>query len=138
MIEQLKQDLVKDEGWIRYAYLDSLSYWTIGCGILIDQRNGGGLRDEEIDFILDNRIRLVVEELSTRWPPFQACPEPVQRALCNMAYQMGVGGLLRFQKALAAIEAGDYEEGADEMLRSRYAVQTPARAARVSALIREG
>jgi lysozyme len=138
MIEQLKQDLLRDEGVVKYVYVDSLGYWSIGAGFLVDQRKGGGLRDEEIDFILDNRIRLVVEELSTRWPPFQACPEPVQRALCNAAYQLGVGGLLRFQKALAAIEAGDYEEGADEMLRSRYAVQTPARAARVSALIREG
>lgn len=35
-----------------HAYQDSLGYWTIGVGFLIDGRKGGRLPDAVRDFVL--------------------------------------------------------------------------------------
>ena len=55
-----------------------------------------------------------------------------RRALLDMAYNMGVPGLLGFQKMWAALAAGDYERAAEEALDSVYARELPARAGRVA------
>jgi lysozyme len=53
----LKQQLIREEGAESCAYQDSLGYWTIGVGRLIDSRKGGGLSNEEIDMLLENDIK---------------------------------------------------------------------------------
>jgi len=63
-------------------------------------------------------------------------PPDVRRALLNMAYQLGVSGLLNFSKMLTALQAGDREEAAREALDSLWAKQTPNRARRVALLLR--
>jgi GH24 family phage-related lysozyme (muramidase) len=49
-----------------------------------------------------------------RWPSF---PEPAQEALFDMAFNLGIGGLRKFVKLLAAVEAGDWETAALESYR---------------------
>lgn len=56
--------------------------------------------------------------------------------MANMAYQLGVSGVLRFRKMLEALRAGDREKAAEEALDSAWATQTPERAQRVARLIR--
>jgi lysozyme len=53
----LRRMLEDEEGRVPHAYPDSLGYWTIGVGRLIDRRKGGGLSDDEIDYLLANDIR---------------------------------------------------------------------------------
>jgi lysozyme len=50
-------ELRRDEGVDRSAYQDHLGFWTIGVGRLIDRRKGGGLSDEEIDYLLQNDVK---------------------------------------------------------------------------------
>lgn len=126
------KQLKRDEGEKLYAYQDTLGYWTVGIGILIDQRKGGGLRPEESEFIFRNRLKLLDEELA-RVLPWISKLDPARRGvLLNMAYQMGVIGLLGFKTTLALVEAGKYQEAAAQMLQSKWAKQTPARAQRLS------
>jgi lysozyme len=56
----------------------------------------------------------------------------------NMAFQMGVDGLLKFNKTLTLVEQGKYKEAADNMLKSLWAKQTPARAERMAQQMRSG
>ena len=135
MRQQLRADLIRDEGWRRHVYLDSLGYATIGFGFLVDERRGSGLPKQIADAWLDHLIDRKATLLRQRWPAFDEQPEDVQRALLNMSYQLGVGGLLNFRNMLAALEAGDRQEAARQALDSRWARQTPARAQRVAALI---
>lgn len=137
-IDTISADLEDDEGRIKHAYLDSEGFITIGVGFLIDERKGGGLDDEEIDFILAHRIKKKMAELDARLPQWNTYPENARRAVLNMAYQLGVSGLLAFRKTIAALDAGDYAKAADEALDSRWAKQTPNRATKVTALMREG
>lgn len=136
MIDQLIADLKRDEGFVSHAYKDSLGYLTIGYGFLIDQSRGGGIPEDIARIWLLALVAHKLEDLAQAWPPFVQQPEQVRRALANMAYQLGVPGLMRFKKMLAALEREDRAEAAREALDSRWARQTPNRAARVAKLIR--
>lgn len=43
--EGLREQLLRDEAMVEHAYRDSLSFWSIGCGKMIDPRKGGRLPD---------------------------------------------------------------------------------------------
>ena len=88
-MSELYKQLKRDEGEVLHVYKDSLGYYTIGVGILVDKRKGGGLRPEESEFIFQNRMRLVREELTQRIPWMTKLDEARQGVLLNMAYQMG-------------------------------------------------
>lgn len=131
MIEQLTKQLRRDEGEKLAAYQDHLGYWTIGVGRLIDDRKGGGLTAEESAYLLQNDIDRKEAALVKALPWVNSLSEARKGVLVNMAFQLGVAGLLAFKNTLKAIEAGDYEAGAAGMGNSKWAQQTPGRCARL-------
>jgi lysozyme len=128
----LTEQLRRDEGTESCAYQDSLGYWTIGVGRLIDARKGGGLSNEEIDYLLDNDIKAKTREVLLALPWAARLSEPRRAVLVNMAFQMGTKGLLAFHRTLGSVEDGHYGEAALGMLDSTWAKQTPARAMRLA------
>ena len=138
MISELTKQLRADEGVVSHAYTDSLGYWTIGVGRLIDKRKGGGLRPFEIDYLLRNDIEDRINELTKRLPWFQNLDDARRGVLLNMSFQMGVDGLMQFRNTLEMIKQGDYDKAADGMLNSLWARQTPERAKRLSIQMRTG
>jgi lysozyme len=136
--KKIVDDLKRDEGFVRHAYADHLGFLTIGYGRMIDQKRGGGISQAEADFLLKNDIQRVYSEVMTALPWALKLTEGRQRALVNMAFQMGIGGLLGFKNTLALIKAGKYTDAADNALKSKWASQTPIRARRVADLIRKG
>lgn len=138
MKTDLRKQLRLDEDVRKHVYKDHLGFYTIGVGRLVDDRKGGGLRDVEIDFMLNNDIDDRIDALSRRLPWFQNLDDARKGALLNMAFQLGTDGLLAFKNTLKLIEQGDYETASREMLKSLWAKQTPARAKRMSEQIRTG
>lgn len=143
MIRELTAQLKRDEGEVKnngrhVAYQDHLGYWTLGIGRLIDGRRGGGLTDHEAEYLLSNDIHARQRQLSGKLPWFSGLDQARRGALINMAFQLGVGGLLNFKKSLALMADGRYDLAADEFLRSNWAKQTPERARRVTDQIRRG
>lgn len=130
------QQLYRDEGWRPYAYRDHLGFLTLGYGFLIDERKGGRIPQPVADFWLRWEIEDRRQQLRDRLPFYEHLPQQVQVALINMAYQLGVPGLLNFRRMLAALSRGDRVAAAEEALDSQWAKQTPKRAARVAAAIR--
>jgi lysozyme len=51
---------------------------------------------------------------------------------------MGLKGLLQFKLMLGSVEDGQYVEAAAEMVKSRWAMQTPARAYRLASQMETG
>lgn len=138
MIKDSYSQLRRDEGERLSAYQDHLGFWTIGVGILIDARKGGGLLPEESEFIFQNRLKLLNADLEKRLPWIKKLDPARRGVLVNMAFQMGVAGLLGFKNTLALIERGEYEKASREMLGSKWAQQTPARANRLSVQMSSG
>jgi lysozyme len=138
-MNNLTRQLRGDEGTKACVYKDHLGFWTIGTGRLVDDRKpGAGLRPKEIDFMLANDIEDRVQALSKRIPWFLSLDEARQGVLLNMSFQLGVDGLLAFTTTLAHVRAGRYTEAAQAMLQSKWAKQTPERAARMSKQMETG
>lgn len=137
--EMATAHLRTEEGVRKAAYQDHLGWWTIGVGRLIDARKGGGLSDDEIDYLLANDIAKVQRQMAG-WPAWEKVKaDPVRAtALISMCFQLGSQGLAGFKNTLAMIAAGRWADAAKNMLQSKWAQQTPARARRIAAMIETG
>jgi lysozyme len=138
MKDKLTRQLRRDEGEVLHAYQDHLGYWTLGVGRLIDIRKGGGITSEEAAYLLSNDIDRKQAELVKQLTWTTTLDEARFGVLMNMAFQMGVKGLMGFKNTLAMIKDGEYEAAADGMLNSLWAKQTPERAKRLSEQMRTG
>lgn len=138
MNRHIAPHLRREEGFRSYAYKDHLGFWTIGFGRLIDHRKGGGITWEEGDYLLSNDITSREVALAHAIPWYNDLDPVRQAVLLSMAYQMGIDGLLGFKNTLARVSSGDYAGAAEGMLHSRWALQTPARADRLSHAMRTG
>jgi lysozyme len=137
-MSRVAQQLRFEEGSVRHAYPDHLGYWTIGVGRLIDKRKGGGLSDDEIEYLLDNDLKHIDARLTAALPWFKNLNEARQGVLIGMAFQMGVEGLLQFKRTLAEVRDERYAQAAAYMLESLWAKQTPARARRMARQMETG
>lgn len=137
-MEILRDELIRDEGVVLHAYRDHLGYVTIGIGRLIDKRRGGGITRSEAEYLLSNDLRRIEKEMQSRLPWLSSLDDARQRALLNMAFQMGVAGVMKFTNTLRMIEQGKYKEAGVNARLSKWYKQTPARAERVIKLIEQG
>lgn len=135
---KLTKQLRRDEGEKLFAYKDSLGYLTIGVGRLIDKRKGGGISPEESAYLLSNDIDKKDVDLRSRLPWFHSLNEARQGALLNLAFQLGVDGLMGFHQTLAAMRDEHYADAANHLLQSLLAKQTPERAKRIARQIETG
>lgn len=133
-------DLIRDEGFEPFAYRDHLGKLTIGVGFLIDPDEPGRIEMPRavanlwmLDILKERR-----RALDAAIPWWTELSDGRQRALLNMAYQLGTAGLLKFKIMLGLLEAQLWKAAADEALDSKWARQTPARAKRVSDLLEHG
>jgi len=130
--------LTRDEGFLKSAYTDSLGYWTIGIGRMVDARKGGGITRQEAEYLLANDIQRAALELDANLPWWKAMSTPRRVVLISMVFQLGLQGTLNFRNTLKAMQEGRYEDAAMGMLASRWATQTPLRVARLAAVMSSG
>lgn len=141
---RMTAELAFEEGEVKHSglhvvYQDHLGFWTLGRGRLVDRRRGGGLSDAEVDFLLSNDIDQRHALLQRVLPVYKKLSDVRQRALLNMAFQMGIEKLLTFKKMLSALEAGDWLLAEHHALDSKWAREdSPARARRVAESLRTG
>jgi lysozyme len=130
LIDQLK----RDEGVRSTVYLDSRGIPSIGVG-----RNlrDVGLSDSEVDFLLANDIQRAENGLSGfAW--YQGLDDIRKAAVTNMAFNLGVAGLLHFPHMIAALTKQDWVTAASEMSNSEWAQQVGDRATRLEHQILTG
>lgn len=128
LLEQIKFE----EGFYGEPYFCTENKLTVGYGTTFP------LTTEEAELLLKHRLYKKIEQLQKEKPIVLKLDETRQNALYDMAYQLGVNGLLKFRKMWLAIESGDFEKAYIEALDSRWAKQTPNRAKRVATKLKEG
>lgn len=126
------------EGRVPHAYQDSLGYWTIGVGHLIDKRKGGKLPDSIIDILLEHDIHEHRKEMLAALPWANQLDEVRQAVLTDMAFNLGVNGLLGFKNTLESVRLGLYHKAAGQMLQSKWATQVGQRANRLAVMMETG
>jgi lysozyme len=135
----LREQIQRDEGgYRRFAYQDSETYWTIGFGRCIDARKGEGITLTEAELMLDHDIDTFSANVLAALPWTAGMDEVRRGALVNMAFNLGIAGLLGFKKALEAMQRGDWFTAAAHMMDSRWAGQVGIRAERLAEQMRSG
>lgn len=86
------------------------------------------MTEPQAQWMLEQHLHARAAEIQKAWPPFASQPGSVQRVLLEMAYQLGVAGLLMFTKMLHCLAIGDRSGAAREVRHSTLATQTPSRA----------
>jgi GH24 family phage-related lysozyme (muramidase) len=66
----------------------------------------------DIDALLLSDIERFASQLAAALPNWASYPEPAQEALFDMAYNLGVAGLLKFHQMLAAVDSGQWDKAA--------------------------
>lgn len=132
--QRVAEQLLVDEGLRLKPYRCTAGRLTIGVGRNLDDR---GISQAEALSLLDNDIGECWARLSANLPWLATAPEPVQEALVNMAFNLGVNGLLQFSTTLGHLQACRYAEAAQAMLASAWARQVGKRAERLAAQVRK-
>lgn len=137
---QFRDDLVADEGLRQHAYADGGGVWTIGVGHTGPEVRCGLIWSREACLAaLERDIARAEQGLDARLPWWRKLSPERQDVLANMAFNLGVEGLLAFRHTLAAVQAGDYAVAAERMLASEpWRSQVGARAERLAAQMRTG
>jgi len=130
--------LSQHEGRIGHVYKDSLGYLTIGVGHLVDERKGGKLPEHIIDALLDYDMAEHWTELLEKLPWVQNLDDVRQAVLLDMAFNLGVDGLLKFKNTLRLVHEADYRAASRNMLDSLWARQVKTRAVRLSRMMETG
>jgi lysozyme len=108
---------------------------TIGYGFNLQ---ADGLSEEESSLVLQYRTWKRYVSLIVALPWVKTLDAARQGVLLNMAYNLGVTGLLEFKLTLAAVQAQLWENAAAHMLESKWADQVGPRAQRLALQMRTG
>ncbi len=127
--------LQSDEGLRLKPYHCTAGKLTIGYGRNLEDR---GITEAEAEYLLENDVSEIYEDLAEIYDFFTHLSPMRKAVLIDMAYNLGLGGLNKFQNMIRAIDDGDYSKAAFEMLDSRWASQVGDRAERLSKLMKTG
>ncbi len=110
------EDIKEREGWRPNPYRCPKGHLTIGYGINLDV----GITKEQGELLLLCKATEVYLEVEKKLPVFKRLSPARRGVLLDMAYNVGVGGLLKFKNMIHALILADYNLAADEMLNSQW------------------
>lgn len=141
-LDRVLADLERDEGVRSHPYKDTEGFLTVGIGCKLpiaeqEQKsiNWNGkypLSRTQIKELAKLRLIDTIRLLHAKLEWLNEADSMVQDVLYNMAYQLGVFGVLKFKKTLKFLEQKKYKKASLEMLDSLWARQTQNRAKRLS------
>lgn len=144
------QRLCIHEGIRLTPYVCPAGYKTIGVGrnletnpITEEERKvvgdwQHGITKNAAFYLLRNDIARVEKECRQYIPFWKQLDDERQYALLDMAFNLGIRGLLKFKKMLNCMGIGDYRGAAKECLNSKYAKDVGKRAVRIAKTIETG
>ena len=140
-IDKLKKQIIANEGMRKTAYKDTLNNWTIGVGHLIKIPDEEYLLDKEltdleVDQILTTDLNQAIDD-ARKFIDQDSIPEEAFHVVVDMAFNLGLPKLMRFQNFQQALKENDYSKASREMLDSLWAKQLPNRSKRLAKQMRE-
>ena len=124
--------LIIHEGMRLKPYKDSVGKLTIGVGRNLDDV---GISRDEAMILLDNDITAAMDALDEALPWWRTLDVLRSRVLIDMAFNLGITRLLGFKQMIAALQAGQYDVAALQMLKSKWAEQVGSRAQTLAAMM---
>lgn len=130
----LKARLKLEEGEVLHAYQDSLGWWTIGVGHLIDGRKRGGIPPNISDALLEWDLTHVEGLLDPAISWWRQLDDVRQQVVMDLTFNMGwapnaPGGFDDFHNTLAALQGGRWADAAAGLRKSLWYRQVGSRRA---------
>jgi lysozyme len=124
-----------EEGYSAKAYYCSEGFPTIGIGSRVGPK-GSNLRHYDFTvskslakaWLMDEVISIELELGKLDW--FQSLNMDKRTVIISMGYQLGLTGLFKFKRMIAALEIKDYREARKQALDSKWHKQTVNRSER--------
>lgn len=152
--------LIFDEGVMYKTYYDQFRYPHIGIGTLlikqqhysldkawtfVEKRLGRRIPEkvitkEDAMFLAESDINKIIAEIprySLLNQAYNSVSQTRKYGLISMCYQMGTAGVAKFTSSLNLILAEEWEAVYRNLLKSKWASQTPSRASRVASILRD-
>ena len=130
-----EQMLIRHEGLKLKPYKCTAGKLTIGVGRNIEDM---GITEDEAIYMLRNDVARFAAELASVKPIVKSLDDVRYYVLLNMAFNLGINRLMKFEKMWQAIESGQYLEAALEMQDSRWREQVGGRCTELASLMENG
>lgn len=146
LLEQIK----KQESFSSTVYKCPSGFNTVGYGYNLDANplklssleiahaHTNGMPEHEANRLLKLMISKLQAELPDKIKSWSRLSQVRKDILVNMAFNMGVDGLLGFKAMLTCLSADNYLTASDEMLNSKWKKQVKGRAIVLAEQMRSG
>lgn len=169
---KLKTQLIIHEGYRSQVYKDSVGNRTVGVGFNLERLDAVGclqrvnadyhevatgkahLTEQQIDKLLTCGIQKVEAEAKDYVSNYDQLDDVRQRVICDMIFNLGLAGFLKFEKDLKdtvpsgtpeselgtidLVEDNRFREAATRMLKTKWAKQVGKRAQALSHMMATG
>jgi lysozyme len=130
--ETLQQRIMRHEGFVAFPKIDVAPMYVIGYGHDITETEAkgmyaNGISQSDAQTLLASDIAKCKQEVKNDLPWSQGLSGLKQEILEEMAFQIGIEGLLEFKNMLACAQKGDDAGVAENMLASDWHDETPER-----------
>ncbi|WP_428049787.1 glycoside hydrolase family protein [Candidatus Avelusimicrobium fimicolum] len=132
--ERVAARIRKSEGLSYLPYKCPSGHLTIGYGHNLEH----GISIEAAELLLRQDIEIAAKQVKNAFIWWPKLTEARFYVLVDMTFNMGISRLCGFKKMLTAVEQGDYQTAAKEMLASKWAVQVGRRAVELSKMMQKG
>lgn len=144
LIDQIKEDLIRHEGYVTEIYLDSENLPTFGIGHLVTEQDmeyswpvGTPVTDERILQVFHDDCNVAVKDAECIVDDLYDHPDSVIRVLVNMVFNLGRPRLSKFKRMLEAVNNKEYLVAANEMIDSKWYKQVGRRSAELVDIMKE-
>lgn len=150
--DDIKEFIIKHEGYRNKVYNDSLGIPTIGIGFNLlrpDARNilnrlgldynsvlSGTtiLTDDQVKEIFVICLKIAYADVKKYIPNYDGLPRNIKLGLIDLSFNLGYNRLNKFVKTRELILKGDYKGAANELIKSKWATQVGNRAKSIVSL----
>lgn len=144
LIEIVKEDLIRHEGYVAEIYLCSEGYPTFGIGHMVTEEDmeytwpvGTPVTDERILEVFKKDCEIAYTDACALVLNFAGQAPDAQRVLVNMAFNLGRNRLSKFKNMLKYVNEGNYLMAANEMINSKWYGQVGRRSAELVDIMKD-
>lgn len=127
LMEIVKEDLIKHEGYVGEIYLCSEGYPTFGIGHMVTETDiehtwpvGTPVTDDRILDVFEEDCKEAYTDACALFLNFESLPLDAQRVAVNMAFNLGRNRLGKFKNMIKYVNEGNYLMAANEMIDSKW------------------
>jgi lysozyme len=128
--DDYKKHFVEYEGHKKSTYIDSMGYKTVGIGHKFEKGEPvkSTYTESEVDSFFKKDLEQAISDTKRVFHNFDTLPKEVKIKLVSLTFNMGRGGIQKFNDFRSAIANKDWKSASAELADSKWAKQTGKRA----------